>query len=471
MPRGFRGAAPCLATGVRIPEIVIPPVLRAHKAAGSTPTTMLSYHRETAPARYIESEASFLRGHTGTSIREYIEKSLEYSEKEGVPVQVEADHVSITPSPEKAVARITHGVYGGPVSREEAERSLEFIREELEEARDSGGIDVVTIDTTELVDLSVEGLGREELLGLYRERLEGGERRGLEALYLGRAFEYPGDGVYIRYREEDLARLYLKFSLSIEYATRIAGLVKELFPGGRVGLEVALDELPWITSPMELHFYLNELARRGVRVDYIAPNIGFKKREDYSGDLEDLERRVRELHTVARAHGALLSLHSGSGAHPYSDKGPGVWGALRRSTGGKVKYKVSGVYIQLLLEVMSGFPRGSGPRRLYEDIYDSVIESLWDQVESGGPLGGPQLRSMLEDYERVARRGRPYDPRSAVFRHYFFLFQAIRDDRGRRRLREELLSLYREDEGLRRSYVKEASELTLRMLRSLGIAG
>ncbi len=65
--------------------------------------------------------------------------------------------------------------------------------------------------------------------------------------------------------------------------------------------------------------------------------------------------------------------------------------------------------------------------------------------------------------------GRARDPRASVFRHYFFLFQALRDDRGRRYLRERLVDLYNRSGELRREYEKEAKRLTARMLHKIGI--
>ncbi|MEB3860012.1 MAG: tagaturonate epimerase family protein [Desulfurococcales archaeon] len=459
MPHRYMGPYPTLATGIRIPEIVARPILEVHKDLGTLPTLMLSYHRETGTSDVVSSGDLF-RGHTGTSIRDYIGASLELAESLDITVQVEADHVSVSPSPEKAIKRITAGEWEG-VSEGEARESLAYISRELEEAREAGGVDVVAIDTTELVDLGRDG-------GDYSvyEGLDGDERRRLRERY-SRAVKASFNGVSygLKLEEKTIARLYSMYRRSIEYTAKIYGMAREKL-GPSFGVEVVLDELPFETSPEELHFFLSELEALGIRVDYVAPNIGFEKREDYRGDLGGLREKLLRLAAVARLHGALLSIHSGSGAHPYSDKGPGVWDVFREALGGRVKYKVSGVYIQLLLEVMHGFPEGSEPRRLYDEIFDSVIESLESQVSTRTGLYSRELEEMIREYRS---KGKARDPRSSVFRHYFFLFQSLRDEKGRRYLRERLLEVYERSADLRRSYEREAKKLTARMLHRLGI--
>jgi hypothetical protein len=456
MPHRYMGPYPTLATGIRIPEIVARPVLEVHKSLGTLPTLMLSYHRETGTSEVVSS-ADVLRGHTGTSIRDYISASLDLSTSLDITVQVEADHVSISPSPEKAIRRITGGGWEG-VTEEEAEESLAYISRELEEARDAGGVDVVSIDTTELVELGGGG-------GAYEE-LGGGERRGLVEKYSRRVTaSFDGFSYTISLTESDVARLYSRYRRSIEYTARIYEVAREKL-GGAFGVEIVLDELPFETQPEELHFVLSELEALGVRADYVAPNIGFSKREDYHGDLGALREKLLKLAAVARLHGALLSIHSGSGAHPYSDKGHGVWDVFRETLRGRFKYKVSGVYIQLLLEVMYRFPEGSGPRRLYDEIFDSVLEALEGYLSARRGLYSEELERMMKEYRD---RGRARDPRSSVFRHYFFLFQALRDDKGRRYLSDRLLEVYNSSGDLRREYEREAKSLTARMLHRLGI--
>ncbi len=474
MPRKYLGPIPHPAIGVRIPDIVIPPVLKAFKMRDVAGTLMLSYHRETAPSDVISTAKHILLGHSGTSISEYISKSERYANELGVLVEVEADHVSLMSSPEKAIKRITSGEFEYGLTEEEIRSSLNYIEREFKEVRDVDGVDFVTLDTCELIDLSVDKLDDKELIARYEGQIESDVRRELKKKYLGKRFRFflTNGSVYeIKFNDIDVARYSLKFMKSIEYLIRLYEIVKK-YNEREFGVEIALDEVPQLTKPKELFFYLNELADRGLRVDFVAPNIGFKKREDYDGDLKELGVRVDVLNSIAKSFGALISIHSGSGSHPYSDKGLGVWETIRSYVNGMVKYKVSGVYIQLLLEVMSKFPRKSKVRELYDEIYEAVLETLRRYIKEKSGLYSPHLEDMIRDYDMAISKdpSKVHDPRMNVFRHYFFLFQALVKGSSRY-LREKLIELYSEDKELRETYEREAIDLTLRIIDKLGFRG
>ena len=475
MPHKYLGLVPQLATGIRLPDIVLPPILEAFKMYDSIGTLMLSYHRETAPTDVIREETNVLKGHTGTSISEYISKAIRYSDIYDILVQVEADHVSLMASPERAIKRIAGGSFEYGLSDSEIIESLNYIEREFKEASESGGVDFVTIDTCELIDLSVNKMDIYDLEAMYEERLDSDLRRELEKRYLDRVFKFVIDNdtvLYLKFSREDLIRLALKYLKSIEYIDRILSIIRKYIIRP-FGIEIALDELPEHTKIKDLVFYLLELKRRGLDPDFIAPNIGFMKREDFKGDLKDFAQKLRLIHGIVKNFGSLISFHSGSGAHPYSDKGLGVWSTIRKVTGGAIKYKVSGVYIQLLLEVMSRFPKGSGPRRLYEEIYQVVLDTLEKYVLDRKGLYSPHLETMIKHYRETIERdpAKKMDPRADFFRHYFFLFQAVRDNKGVRYLREELLDLYSRDQLFREIYRRESIKLTTRMLLKLGLAG
>jgi len=472
VPRAYLGPIPHPAIGTRIPDIVIPPVLKAFKMRGVVGTLMLSYNRETAPSKTISEGKHILLGHTGTSIKEYISKASSYADEFGVLIEVEADHLSLMSSPERAIKRITHGGFEYGLSDEEIKNSLTYIEEELKEANEAGGIDFVTIDACELVDLSIDKIDEKDLLVRYENEVEESIRRELERKYLDRRFRFflnNGKVFEIKFKLEDIARLSLKYLKSIEYVVKIYEMVKK-YNKRKFGVEIALDELPQVIKLTELFFYMSELSNRGLTIDFIAPNIGFMKREDYNGDLSELAQRIDMLLAVTKSFGALLSFHSGSGSHPYSDKGIGVWETIRDSSNGMIKYKVSGVYIQLLLEIMSRFPKGSKVRTTYEEIFDKVLETVKNYVKSKKELYSQELESMINDYEVLISKSpeKRRDPRTDFFRHYFFLFQAITDEKGKRYLRDKVIELYNENNDLRNIYEREAIELTLRIIDKLG---
>lgn len=468
----YLGKMPRPAFGIRIPEIVAPAILKSFKELNMAGTLMLSFNRETAPEKFISSldPKHFYLGHTGTSISKYITSAMEFSKRFSVPIEVEADHVSIMGSVERALKRIAGVAVEEGLSNNEIEESLSYIEEEFREVARVGGVDFVTIDTCELVNTKIEVLSSKEILDMYESEVEPEYRKVLENRFL-RSLNFVSDDrvVAIKFTKTDVAKLALKYGKSIRYVEKVLEVVRR-YNEREFGVEVALDELPLRTGVKDALFYVVELVNRGVNVDFIAPNIGFKKREDYTEDLSILYEHARNLHTVLSSMGVYISIHSGSGAHPYSDKGAGVWDTVRRATGGFIKYKMSGVLIQLLLEILHQSEPGTRARRVYEEIYDSVIEHIHSVVRSRSGIYSPELEKLLRAYEEDSARQPSYrrNPRADIFRHYFYIFQAVRDHTGFRRLREELVNLLETNTEVRKRYEAEVHNLIERFSKALG---
>lgn len=467
----YLGKLPRPAFGVRIPDIVIPSILKCFKKFDIIGTLMLSFNRETAPENYIRSQDSkhFYLGHTGTSISELIQRVRYYSSLYSIPAEIEADHVSIMGSVERALKKIAGVPVEEPLTDPEILFSINYIEDEFKEVAKNGGVDFITIDTCELIDYRVDKLSDKGVIDLYESSIDPDIKRELERLYLGRVFEFLSDDrrVLIKLGRADVARLYLKYRKSIDYAINVYELAKK-YISNRFGVEIAFDETPYKSNLKDVLFYTLELKRRGLEADFLAPNIGFKKREDYDKDLRELYEDLKNLSTVLSNFGVYISIHSGSGHNPYSDKGLGVWKIVGKATDGKVKYKMSGVFIQLLLEVMSRMPLGSKPKKLYEEIYNAVIDHLKHVISSRSTLYSKELESLIKEYEEC-RLG--YDPRANVFRHYFYVFQTLRDEKGVRVYREELINLFNEDYEFKRVYENELCSLIERMSLSLGYTG
>ena len=467
----YLGKIPRPAFGIRIPEIVVPAILKSFKSLNIAGTLMLSFNRETAPKKYIDSLdiKHFYLGHTGTSINEYINSARNLSKEFSIPIEIEADHVSIMGSVERALKRIAGVAIEEGLSDAEVNESLNYIEEEFREVSKAGGVDFVTIDTCELVDTKVDLLPNEEIISRYENEFDSSYRKYLENRFL-RRFNFVSDDreVVIKFNKIDIARLALKYSKSIEYAERILGIVKKHNVDG-FGIEIALDEFPIISSVKDVLFYSMELQSRGIYIDFLAPNIGFKKREDYSGDPNLLYEHVKNIYTTLSSLGIYISIHSGSGAHPYSDKGRGIWDIIRKATNGFIKYKMSGVLIQLLLELLYQFPQGTKARKLYDEIYDSVLEHIHHVIKAKGGIYSPELERLLKSYEEAVERDPSYrrSPRADIFRHYFYIFQTLRDDKGYRILREKLVDLYNTDAEIRKRYEAEVYSLIERFSKTL----
>jgi len=431
---------------------------------------MLSFGRETAPESVIEAApGSFeiTRGHTGTSIRKYIMMGTEAARREGVTVELEADHIMVISSSARAVKRIA-GVHeeAKATSEEELKESMQYNALAIDEALSTGLINCFTVDTSDLFDEAATSGDEAQLRLEFESARTPGE---LMSRYSNRTFDFAGrEGFSLKFTETEVMRLALRYGRSIDVGGQIYNYIVERI-GRPFGFEISLDEAKGETKEKDLLFYLNEWKSSGRHVDFVAPNIGFKKRTDFHGDLRRLERRVSRLSEISRSFGALLSIHSGSGTTPYSGKGRGTYRALLRGSGGGLKYKISGVYYELLLQVLASSPPRSKERALYNRIFDAVLEFLEGQVAGKGPLASKLLEGQLAAYRRGVREGRVErrNPRATFYRFNSYLALALRDGEGRRYLRDGLVGLYERHPTIRRKVDTEAERLTLRLLDGL----
>ncbi|RLE76275.1 MAG: hypothetical protein DRZ80_01325 [Thermoprotei archaeon] len=461
------------ALGIRIPEILLPGILKAFKKRNVAGGLMLSFGRETAPEWVINApygKYEITQGHTGTSIRKYMTMAAKASIREGLIVEIEADHLTIAPSSAEAVKRISEVKYEYRMSKEELEKSINYVKAEIDEAVSTGYVNFYTIDTCFLIDYSVKNLGHEQVKSMFFE-IFGDCAKDILKRYSSREYIFIGElGIPYKYNfsQEEVMKFAIKYAESLKATKLIYDYIKSKMTKP-FGVEIAFDETPVLTDPKEMLFYMKELWEMGIRPDFIAPNIGFKKRKDYSGDLKSLERRVDRLSAIAKSFGSLISIHSGSGTTPYSGKGIGTYEALLKATGGAIKYKISGVYIELLFDLLASYPKGTRQRELFETIFDNVYDFLKKQIEQDGILASPELKAQLELYEKEVSTGvrEEKDSRADFFRYYSFIALNLRDSEDRRFLRESIVELYNEDVEFRERYDKEVEALTLRLIDGL----
>ncbi|PLJ77246.1 tagaturonate epimerase family protein [Infirmifilum sp. SLHALR2] len=462
----YLGKTPHLAVGVRIPEVFLDGILNGFKDKSTAGGVMLSYHRETAPEYVINAPPGayeITRGHTGTSIHRYIELSAAKAKEKGVAVEIEADHVSVTASATDAVRRITGGRAVTKLSDREVEKVLEYIRDEVREAASTRNIYFFTIDTCELINHAADQVTNDEVSTLFKDQV--GDSSLLDK-YLG--VDVSLGGLRLKFDQLEVKRIALKLYRSVEVLERIYRIIREEVPW-EFGVEVAFDETPNITDPKELYFILRETTERGVPVDFVAPNVGFQKREDYTGSLEELYDRVKVYSSISALFNVLLSFHSGSGRAPFSMKGPGVHDTIRRATGGLFKYKVSGVYFELLMRLMARH-ESSRVRRFFEEIYDEVLAFLEEQVRVRGELYDETLARLLEEHVRLSGIQGRYLVDTPLFRHYSFVALNLRRD-GKRFIREGIVQLYEEEPEFKASVDREVRRLTSMLVESLGFTG
>ncbi len=463
------------AIGIRIPEIFLPGIMAALKERACAAGLMLSFGRETGPEHVIVAPPGrhpITLGHTGTSITLYQVEAAKAGIKAGIPVEVEADHLIVIGTPERAATRIT-GVHAtDKVSDRMLRRSIRYIYKELDEARILGHARCFTIDTSDLFNKEAMRYFGTRLKREFTSAFPPALQRRLIGKYSGPRFSFtPGRGktFSIQLNDESVMRLALHYKASLEVSQIIYNRVRK-DSGPIFGWEISLDETEEETPLADAFFYLSEWTSAGNHFDYFAPNIGFAKRTDYRGSRSALRERVKRMAAIASSFDrAMLSIHSGSGSTPYSGKGKGVYEALLSATGSKLKYKISGVYYELLLEILASYPDGSKARRVFEDIFDAVADYCRRELRRKGPLATDILKEQWKGYEVAAKRaqGLRYNPRSDFFRFHSYLALNLRDSKGGRPFRQALVRLYQEDRELRKKVDKEVQALTGRLIRGL----
>ncbi len=466
------------ALGIRIPEVVLMGMLASLKKHNTAGTLMLSFGRETAPQSVIDAPPGVYEmtlGHTGTSIRHYQTAAMKAAQKAHVPIEIEADHLIVVGSSTTAVKRIAGVHEVEELSPEQLEKSLQYNFSAVDEAIEHGHVDMFTTDTSDLFWLRADELPSEEVNKVFEKKFSPEQKSHYLSLFANKKFTFKkstGERFALQLSEEEVKRLALKFHDSIDVNQRIFEYIQKRIRNP-FGFEISMDETEAKTAVPELLFYFKEWTERGLPVDYVAPNIGFKKRADYDGDLAELEDlAARHAAVAASFSGALLSIHSGSGTTPYSGKGPGTYEALLRATGSKLKYKISGVYYELFMELLAAFPENTDERQLFEDIFASVLKYLENEIEIGGPLATPLLQKQIEQYHKDVAKGvsGKFNPRADFFRFHSYLAMNFRDAHGKRIYRNRLTALYDFSKAYREKVDAEVEALTDRLIEGLKFA-
>lgn len=144
---------------------------------------------------------------------------------------------------------------------------------------------------------------------------------------------------------------------------------RELFTtevGRRYFRELSIDELPGRTTPETLAFCLALAEALGLEVHYVAPALGFQKNFPYPDD-DELRRTAGILADVARAFGASIGFHSGSG------KSEGNYRVAGEVTRQGLEIKTSGRYTYEMGVALSR-SADPGDRALWEDWYGFTRE-------------------------------------------------------------------------------------------------
>lgn len=126
----------------------------------------------------------------------------------------------------------------------------------------------------------------------------------------------PNDEVKeLRFSEEDLFRVAVKFSRAIIFVAKMYRHLRKLFGRRRFDFEVSIDETEKPTTSLEHLFLISEFKRFNVKIHGLALRfIGrFEKAVDYIGDLREFEKSLMEHILISKRFGPYkISVHSGS---------------------------------------------------------------------------------------------------------------------------------------------------------------
>ena len=168
------------------------------------------------------------------------------------------------------------------------------------------GFTMITLDCSDHIDNDAASLSDAEVEAKYEKNAE------IEGIYLGKSFDV-GEGITISFTEEELRRIVLVYGKAIDFAVSI---YEEFFKDGKYNsdFEISIDETLTPTTPLQHFFVANELTRRGVKFETMAPRFcgEFQKGIDYIGDLDQFTEEMTVHSQLARHFGYKLSIHSGS---------------------------------------------------------------------------------------------------------------------------------------------------------------
>ncbi len=167
------------------------------------------------------------------------------------------------------------------------------------------GYTMITLDCSEKIFGGAAHMTAGEVAAAYTPQPE------MESAYLGRSFDLGG-GLEITFDETELKRSSLIYGKAIGFIDEVYRRYIENNPN--VDFEISIDETETPTTPHQHFFVANELRRRGIKIQTMAPRFcgEFQKGIDYIGDLDQFDREMKTHCAIADHFGYKISVHSGS---------------------------------------------------------------------------------------------------------------------------------------------------------------
>ncbi|WP_228275635.1 tagaturonate epimerase family protein [Gracilibacillus oryzae] len=172
------------------------------------------------------------------------------------------------------------------------------------------GFSFLTLDCSEQIRNDIEGASSEDIQKEFAA-LPVDRKEYYNSHYLNKTFDVQG--LEIAYDEESLVKNVLVYGEAIDFMEHVFN--EHVSKADKaIDFEISIDETETVTAP-EAHFFVaEELRRRGVTVQSLAPRFcgEFQKGIDYIGDIEQFEKELHEHAEIAKYFGYKLSIHSGS---------------------------------------------------------------------------------------------------------------------------------------------------------------
>jgi len=181
----------------------------------------------------------------------------------------------------------------------------EYLQEGIE-----SGFSMYTLDGSGVASFQMLSKSEKELQQIFDSMSQ--EEREIFNRYADRTFTLRR-GLEIDFRRETFFPLFKVYFPVINFVEKMNFILQEKLSS--YDLEVSLDEGEGVTSP-EVHFFVaEELHRRGVDFQSLAPRFpgSFEKAIDYQGNIQEFSSSLQSHLTVQQEiEGYRLSLHSGS---------------------------------------------------------------------------------------------------------------------------------------------------------------
>ncbi len=289
------------------------------------------------------------------------------------------------------------------------------------------GFTMITLDCSEYIDNSIEGLSPEELMDQY-ELIDESVMAYWERKYLNRTLKFGDYELSINIRE--LASAVLIYSDAIDFAESIYKTAIRDYDRA-VDFEISIDETLTPTSVKAHYIIAAELQGGGVKIKNMAPRFcgEFQKGIDYKGDTGQFANEF-ELHSkIAEYFGYRISVHSGS------DKFS-VFPIIGDKTHGSVHLKTAGTNWLEALRVVALENPG-----LFRRMYKYAIKRLPDAKKFYHIF---TEREMVQNIEKYSDGNLPEllekeESRQALHITYGYLL-CDKDSGGRYIFREEFFA-------------------------------